>query len=156
MRPMACFGVKNFHSRASASRKRKRTCLVSTGKPLSKTSSNRTGRIPIKGRFVSKRSWFSSSVRRGAIRTDTPPALAVFTFPASGGNSTAGFTLKSEPAQEVLRKAVAITNTASRNLTFHKKFWLNIARNLSRRSKDCQLENSDHFGVFLISAQNLS
>jgi hypothetical protein len=55
----------------------------------------------------------------GAIRTVTPPALALFTFPASGGSSTTGFTLNSDPAQEVVRQATAMT-TAIRKLTFLK------------------------------------
>jgi hypothetical protein len=43
----------------------------------------------------------------GATRTVTPPALTLFTSPANGGNSTTGFTLKSEPAQEVVSNRLA-------------------------------------------------
>jgi len=63
---------------------------------------------------------------------------------------TTGLILNSAPAHEIFSKAVAITNTASFGPILQQNFWLDIGRNLSRWSEDCQRESSLLRSVLLL------
>src|SRR5256885_6831525 len=105
MREIACFAEINFHSIPDASCKRNFSFLISTASPLWCTISTRTGKRPANCKFVSNNSWVSSSVNRGEARNESEPTFALADEAGIAGSSLTGFTLKSEPLQDAVRRA---------------------------------------------------